>query len=133
MLPTTSPPAQDAVLPTLVEVAAVDSLTLAMVQIGRATDHLTLFEAADWSPLPGHPDLAPHREAILAAEGFHESLRNLSDTHTADQQFVQWLRAAEQQAQELSAAVATHDKAAASKHWQLLGNSCQQCHSKYRN
>lgn len=127
------PPVKGALLPPLVEVAKVDSLTAAMAQIDRATDHLKLCQAANWQPIAEHPDITARQEALLVWEGLHEAARQLTDMQRADARFVEWFAAAEQTAQELERALDTNDAILAAKHMEVLSKSCQQCHKAYRD
>ncbi len=127
------PPAPGTVLPTLVEVAEVDSLTAAMAQADRASDHLKLCQAANWQPIADHPDISAGQEALLLREAFHEATRQLSDAERSDARFVAWLSEAEKSAAGLEAAITANDVGLANKQMDILGKSCQQCHKVYRD
>ncbi len=127
------PPPDGAVLPALVEFAKVDSLTAAMAQLDRATDHLKLCQAANWRPIAEHPDITARQEALLVREGLHEAARQLTDVQRADARIVEWFAAAEQTAQELERALEANDAILAAKHMEVLSKSCQQCHKAYRD
>lgn len=124
-------PAADATLPDLVEVAEVDSLVAAMAQIDRGFDNLKLIWAAKWTTPADHPDLVPEQEALLVQEGFRESIRNLGgDAH---EQLKTWLAEAEAAATKLQQALKSGDLATATAQYQIVEQSCKQCHKAYRD
>jgi protein tyrosine phosphatase (PTP) superfamily phosphohydrolase (DUF442 family) len=125
------PPAVDAKLPELVEVATVDSLTAAMSQVDRAFDNLKLCRDAKWAVPDDHPDIVPNQEALLLFEGLHEASRNLGD-HNEDQ-LKNWLAEAETQAAELRSDVQKKDSQAATERLVAIEHLCKQCHQKYRD
>jgi protein tyrosine phosphatase (PTP) superfamily phosphohydrolase (DUF442 family) len=127
------PPTKDALLPALVEVAQVDSLTAAMAQIDRASDNLKLLQQTSWQPLPDHPDITARQEALLVREGFHEAARQLTLEQQSDDRFVEWFATAENTAQELEQALAEKSLKLATQRLVLLGKCCQQCHKAYRD
>jgi protein tyrosine phosphatase (PTP) superfamily phosphohydrolase (DUF442 family) len=126
-----APPAQDAELPTLMEVAEVESFAAAMAKIDRNFDNLMLCQQADWSVPRDHPDLVPRQEALILKEGLRESLRNL----VADrpQEFRQWLEESSDLAETLEDALQRNDVPQASRRLEQLEQSCKRCHARYRN
>lgn len=125
------PPASDAVLPELVAVAEVGSLTAAMAHIDRAKDNLALAKEASWSGVEEHPDLVASQEALILREALHEFARHR--TNDDDEVFVNLLAETESIAIELESAIKLHDHKAADEHFVRLLKSCKQCHVKYRD
>ncbi|QEG34951.1 dual specificity protein phosphatase family protein [Bythopirellula goksoeyrii] len=127
------PPAEDATLPALVEVAEVDSLTAAMAQVDRASDHLKLCQAADWQPMAEHPDISARQEALLLREGLFEAARQLTAEQRSDTRLASWFGSALRSAKELEHALEAKNSDLAAQKMELLHKSCQQCHSAYRD
>jgi protein tyrosine phosphatase (PTP) superfamily phosphohydrolase (DUF442 family) len=130
------PPGDDAALPELREIAEVGSLTAAMAKIDRAYDHLMLFRGAngmvvDGTAPEGHPDLVAAQEALLLKEGLRESARHLSGKF--DEQFREWMLAAETNAGQLEQALKDQDAVGADRHFKTVMESCKACHDRYRN
>ena len=125
------PPAADAELPELVEVARVESLAAAMAKIDRHFDHLKLCASADWKSPKEHPDLDASAESLLMQEGLHECLRQLTGNH--DEQFQHWLKDSDDAAAELHRAIKAGDPTKASQLLKSLEKTCIQCHAAYRN
>ena len=128
-----APPAADVDLPELVEVADVGSMAAAMAQIDRASDNLKLCEAAEWKTPPGHPDVAPAQEALLLKEGFHETARQLAEKNDYDEQFLAWIKQAEQTAAQLEAALNEGNAEAAAAVFAEVQKQCKRCHVDYRD
>ncbi|MCU0962892.1 MAG: hypothetical protein MUF48_22580 [Pirellulaceae bacterium] len=126
-----APPAADAELPELVEVAQVDSLAAAMAQLDRSWDHLKRCREANWSAPVEHPDLVPSQEALLIEEALREAGRNLGSE--CGEQFRQWLTAAQEAARQLRVRLNTADRAGATEQFLRLEQSCPQCHHTYRD
>jgi len=120
----------DAKLPELVEVAEVDSLAVAMAQLGRAWDGLKLCQAAGWKTPKDHADLAPKHQALLVLEGFKESRRNLEYD---DPQMAKWLEEATAQAEQLHQSLQAGRTADATRPYKQLEAACMRCHEQYRN
>jgi protein tyrosine phosphatase (PTP) superfamily phosphohydrolase (DUF442 family) len=125
------PPGHDELLPDLVEAAEVNSLAAAMSQLDRHVDHLKQCRDAAWSVPPAHPDLVPHQEAVIVKEGLREARRNLSGSY--DSIFKTWLVEAAESAERLEVLLRSGESAAATRQFQLLEQSCNRCHAKYRN
>ena len=126
-----SPPAPDAPLPELTEVAEVSSLVAAMTGLDRNYDLLTESREAEWSIPPDHPDVVPAHEALLVREGLHEIGRQqLGDP---DDEFRQLLADAERAAADLEAALQAEDRDAATESFERLSASCTACHAVYRD
>lgn len=125
------PPADDAQLPELVEVAEVGSMAAAMAKIDRAKDNLKLSQQAKWSVPPDHPDIVPTQEALILKEALHETGRNLSGDY--DDEFTVRLKESEEIAIALEAALNNNRPQAASQHFERMLQSCKACHVKYRD
>lgn len=126
-----TPPAADAKLPALVEIAEVDSLAAAMAKIDRNFDNLKLIQATGWKPSKDHPDLAPVSEIVVLRETLHESNRTM--VADRDPQLKTWLLDAEANAKSLEDAILSNISAELTPRFQKLEASCKQCHNKYRS
>ncbi|MBI1347852.1 hypothetical protein GC163_16370 [bacterium] len=120
----------DTPLPELTSVAKVNSLAVAMAQIGRANDHLKLLASHQWQTSAEHPDLVPVAEATVLAEGFHEAVRLLAADRPAELKGE--LEASEQLAKELLKRIETEPDMAEAV-FKSLQQSCQSCHATYRD
>jgi len=125
------PPASDAELPELVEVAEVGSLAAAMAQLDRHFDNLKLCRAAKWQTPADHADLVPAQEALIVKEGLREAARQLGPEH--DARFREWLAEAEQLADKLETALRATPPVDVEPEYARLEQSCKQCHKAYRN
>jgi protein tyrosine phosphatase (PTP) superfamily phosphohydrolase (DUF442 family)/cytochrome c556 len=125
------PPAADAKLPELHEVARVGSLAAAMAKIDRTFDELKLCQQADWMAPVEHPDLAPRAEVALVREQFREAARLLTKDH--DARFKTWLAEAEATAGAIESALQSDEPDKATRSLQQLETSCKRCHAAYRN
>jgi protein tyrosine phosphatase (PTP) superfamily phosphohydrolase (DUF442 family)/cytochrome c556 len=126
-----TPPAVDATLPELVEIAQVDSLAAAMAKIDRNFDNLKLVQAAKWKTPRDHPDLVPVQEIVVLRETLHEANRTM--VADRDPQFKTWLLDAEALAKSLEDAILSDITDELTPRFQKLEASCKQCHGKYRN
>jgi protein tyrosine phosphatase (PTP) superfamily phosphohydrolase (DUF442 family) len=125
------PPAADAQLPELVEIAKVESLAAAMAQVDRASDNLKLCAEAGWKVPPDHPDVDPPHEALMLLEGLKEAERNLEGDY--DDRFKQWLGESVQLAGATEAALKSGDDKKTAAAFQAMQNACNRCHVEYRN
>lgn len=125
------PPAKNAALPELHEVAEVESYAAAMAKIDRNFDNLKFCQEADWSVPAEHPDLAPRQEALILKEGLREALRNLVADQPAELRA--WLGEAASTAAAIEQALQRNEGAAATELLKALEQSCKKCHNKYRN
>ncbi|MEO8164070.1 MAG: cytochrome c [Betaproteobacteria bacterium] len=129
-----TPPAEGADLPELVSVAEVGSLVAAMANIDRASDNLKLCAAAAaWKAPAEHPDVAPAQQALLLKEGFRETVRQLVESNDYDEQFLTWMKEAEELATTLESALQANDDETAAATFSKIQDQCKQCHGKYRN
>jgi protein tyrosine phosphatase (PTP) superfamily phosphohydrolase (DUF442 family) len=125
------PPASDADLPLLVEVADIGSFAAAMAKIDRSYDNLKLCREASWGVPDDHPDLVPARVTLILREELHEAGRNLAEKY--DDQFRAWLSEAETLARHIEEALKSDRPADAGVHFDQLRESCKRCHRKVRN
>lgn len=126
------PPAKDAELPELPEVAEVDSLAAAMANVDRAVDLLALSSEHDWQTPPKHPDVSPAQKALLLREAFHEIGRSLANENPYDDRFAEWIAAAEANAARLESSIRA-ETPDASDLLAAMRSRCKQCHAAYRN
>ena len=130
------PPSPETELPQLEEVAKVPSLAEIMSRVGRAYDNLKQCQDASWSAPINRHDFVPAEQALLLKESLRELARDLDQTtgKRFDQDFITRLKAAESIARNLETSLTMHQaKAASSRHFELLKQSCVQCHDHYRN
>lgn len=128
---TYQPPPLDAELPELVEIAEIESFTVAMAQVDRSFDNLKLCRDAGWSELRDHPDIDAAQEALLVQEGLHEAGRNIDAGYGA--QVKSWLVASEDFAKELRTVLSDQNPDLANEKFRALEQSCRQCHRAYRD
>ena len=129
-------PSDDIQLPTLVEVAKVESLAAAMARIDRNFDNLKLCAAADWKTPVDHPDLVARQEALQLQESLFESSRRLAEKNHAteyDAPFRTLLTETDTVAQTLYKSLQANNSAAATAAFSTLQKNCKQCHVKYRD
>lgn len=126
-----TPPATDAKLPELVEVAKVGDMAAAMAQIDRAKDNLVLAQKEQWSTPQDHPDIVPAQEAIILREALHETGRHLTGDY--DDEFMALLLQSEQEATTIETALKENRPEAASAAMEKLLKTCKECHTKYRD
>jgi hypothetical protein len=125
-------PAATERLPELESEARIDSIPAAMAQLDRASDHLKSCQAVQWTMPPNHPDLVPAEETRRMVEGLEETLRHLAGDY--DQlDFRAWLTDAITAARQLEVAIRAGQVESATAHFRRLQQSCQTCHSKYRD
>lgn len=123
----------DAVSDRFPEVAPIPDFVKAMADISHAYDHLRQVQAADWQVPAHHPDLVP----LAEAGRLENRLRILRESDAVAEyppEFAQLLKTAWMQAGAfetlLKADAPAADRSAA---LDLLGQSCKNCHSTYRN
>lgn len=119
------------------EISQVDDLVALMVLAEKRYDHLQLLHTADWRPPPAHPDLDPAHEALLLREVFAEMAR-LPELASRPEEFRRGLSAAAAEAGRLEDALRAapgRDSVDADRSALLkrCGQSCTQCHAKYRD
>ncbi len=111
-------------------------VTQAMVAIDHHWDSLKLIRAAGWKPPADHPDLVPAQEALQLVETYQE-LRRLPEITRRPKEFQRWLADAHSQARELERVLAkekpTLEKEKAERLYRQLGDTCNQCHARYRD
>jgi len=124
-------PLAQELLPELVPVAEVDSLTAAMAGLDRAWDRLNSLRRNGWKPLAGHPDITAAREALLLEEGFRESVRALGAD--GEPSLRSGLNQAEASARALGRALGDGRLEQAAALGDELKRSCAACHQRQRN
>lgn len=132
----------------LVERAKPAGLIEAMLVIDDAFDHLGLIEKAGWKAPAGHPDLVPAAEAARLADALRDILaaqrdgkltashrdRLLQSPRVGGRTFTETAADAHAAAQELENAITTGEPATALKpKWELVSQSCRDCHRAYRD
>lgn len=125
------PPSKDEKLPELKESAEVESLAAAMAKLDRHFEQVKLLAKSDWKAPKEHPDLDSAAEAILVEEGLKESLRQ--SKAGADAKMVELLSQSVTTAGQLREALQKKDGTLASRHLELLNQSCTRCHAEFRN
>ncbi len=118
---------------SLPEVAKTDDLVQAMVTIDHHWDNVKAVKAAGWKTPPDHPDVEPAHEALQLLEAYREVAR-MPDVAQRPEDFRQYLQKAESAADALEKALReTSDETAKAKAFRVAGESCSQCHAKYRD
>jgi len=127
--------AQLAAMPThFPSVSRTSSLIEAMVAIDAHYDHLKAAQKAGWRTPPEHPDISPAHEATLLWEQLRELART-EDTAGRAPDYRAKLDAAVKQAESLHGTLKLDLPA---KEWRdtafkSIGQSCVDCHKRYRN
>jgi protein tyrosine phosphatase (PTP) superfamily phosphohydrolase (DUF442 family) len=119
--------------------AAVSDFTSAMAQIDRTYDHLVLIQNGGWKPDPSHPDIVPHREALM----MHELLFEIGRTDLAAEldldaaqagDFRQLLDEGASLAKELERELQTElPIPVLDRRMNALNQNCAACHKRFRN
>jgi protein tyrosine phosphatase (PTP) superfamily phosphohydrolase (DUF442 family) len=106
----------------------------AMVQIDETFERIKEVKDAGWASPPHHPDVEPAHEATLLAEAFREMLR-LEDVAGQPEDFRRWTKESEQASWELAEALtgANPDRARAERAFAVVKQTCNTCHTSYRN
>ncbi len=128
----------DRIPDTFPEVSKPGGYIQSMVEIEDAMDHLKTIEKAGWTVPKDHPDLVP----VAEAGRLGDLLRIVGDDPKArakPEELREWLGAASKAAMDIEdqlAAVAkggTPDAKDLTAKLKALGQSCTQCHAKYRD
>jgi protein tyrosine phosphatase (PTP) superfamily phosphohydrolase (DUF442 family) len=120
------------------EVAKVAALAEMMVAVDERWENLKKVRAVGWKPPPDSPDLDPAHEALQLVEHYREASRLRQVRDRADE-FRRWLAEAEKRASQLEGLLRAGreqndlDRAATEKVFRKVGDSCAQCHGKYRD
>jgi len=120
------------------ERVAVAPMAAAMVSLEQTFDNLKRLEAAQWQPLPQHPDVEPGHEALLLREHFTELLRT-DATAVQPPAFQALLRAGLHWSQQLESGLDLNDNLQPIEFEQLtrsmqqLAENCRQCHAQFRD
>ena len=116
--------------PELHEVAPVKPFTQEMALIGDQWDYVKAFKANGWQALEAYPDVTPSG----AAQRIEERLRALTgtDKRASEEDFTTKLDAATRAAKALRESL-EGGAADVDVRMDVLGASCNACHTKYRN
>lgn len=119
--------------------AAVSDFASAMARIDRTYDHLVLIQKGGWKPDPTHPDIVPHREALM----MHELLFEIGRTDLAAEldldaaqsgDFRQLLDEGASIAKELERGLQTElPIPVLDRRMDALKQNCAACHKRFRN
>ncbi len=126
-----TPPSPKTKLPNLVEVARVSSLAAMMAKIDRHYDHLKFCEKAQWQTPKKLPDLVPSQEALILHQTFAESAK--APPRNYDQSFRTWMTESAELSSRLRSAILSGQKEKATRFITSLKQTCNKCHTKYRN
>lgn len=126
-------PPSDVELPSLVSVAVVDSLAVAMAKIDRATGNLKRIREAGWQTPKPRPDLSMAQEALLLSEAFHETIRQLQVSNAHDERLLIWMKESEQRVFELRESIAAGNIKEVETNFHRVQARCNDCHTAYRN
>ncbi|MCC6660263.1 MAG: cytochrome c [Phycisphaerales bacterium] len=122
----------DAVPGAFPEVSPPPGFVKGMVEIDQHHDNLKEIEAAGWTTPSGHPDLVPVAEAGRLADLLRYAAGSpAAAAKPAD--FAAHLLASAELAQAIEDGLPARDAAALSAKFRLLGASCTDCHTKYRD
>lgn len=124
----------DAVPADFPSVWRTSDYTRGMVDIDEAYEHLKAIEKAGWKAPADHPDLVPAAEAGRLADLF----RVLTETDRVRREpaeFADLMRKSQDEAAALERMLSESslDPARLSAQFKMIGASCKQCHTKYRD
>lgn len=114
---------------TLHEVAPVGDMEAEMAAIDRIWDRLKICQKAQWTTPEDHPDVSPAHEALMLEERLREFLRH----EATPKGMAPGFEAAHAAAAGVRAALTAGRLEEVEKHFAVLGQSCKQCHSQYRD
>jgi hypothetical protein len=120
------------------ERAAVPPMATAMVSLEHTFDNLKRLAAADWGPLPEHPDIVARHEALLLREHFTELLRT-DAMAVQPPAFQALLREGLQWAEQLEAGLDLKanqqpiESEQLNRSLQQLAENCRYCHTQFRD
>lgn len=115
-------------------VAKTSSFVDTMVTIDGMFDRLKAVQKAGWEAPKNHPDVSPQHEAVLLWEQFRE-LGRTEDVAQRTEDFRRKLHASERITEQLRDALRekSRDTVAADLAFKQIGESCLNCHERYRN
>jgi protein tyrosine phosphatase (PTP) superfamily phosphohydrolase (DUF442 family) len=126
----------DAVGESFPEISGPTGLVQAMVDVDGAFDHLKAIEAAGWTVPKDQPDLVPAAEAGRLSDLLRVS-SELERAKAQPEDFRSRLAAASKDASEIEQHLVRSGEApdarAMSAKLKSLGQSCKDCHAKYRD
>lgn len=103
-----------------------------MASIDRVWDRIGKSKDASWATPASMPDVDPPHEARMLWESFREAAR-LDDAKKRGDEFLTFLKSAEDGAVAMEEAIRRNDGAAAAKHYDAVKASCTACHQRWRN
>lgn len=113
-------------------IAKVSGMVASMSEIDLVFDNVKAAKAADWGVPKDHPDLVPTKETGRLAKIFAQFAKDPESlSHPADYQAI--LTKSVEASAALDAALRSGDKDAATKHFDVIGKSCKECHKSYRD
>ncbi len=105
-----------------------------MVDADHAFDNLKALEANGWTTPKDHPDLVPAAEAGRIADSFRFLATADAIKKSEPTELIAWLDKASSQASALEEAIVANKPAAElSQLFKVVGQSCKDCHVKYRD
>jgi protein tyrosine phosphatase (PTP) superfamily phosphohydrolase (DUF442 family) len=112
----------------------VSGMTEAMVHVDATWERLKAVRKTSWKTPADHPNVEPAHEATILAEHFRELART-DDVARRDEAFRRHLKASEDAAWELSAALRAGalDAKKAAEAFDSIASSCAKCHTAYRD
>ena len=124
----------DAVPVDFPEIQLPKGLVKSMLEIDEVNENLKLIEQAGWNAPADHPDLVPAAEAGRLANLF-KNLKSNDRVMRKPEDFLERLKAEETRAQKLEEMLAAGEKEVKklSTELSVLGTSCKECHTKYRD
>lgn len=128
-----APSVLDAVPADFPEAAEVSGFVEAMVRIDQLYEHLQLVREAGWRVPKDHPDLVPHREALMLGElmaGQHPEAQR----HPDPAKFLKILEASRKAAGDIARLLqASSGAGTLDNRMEALRVSCRDCHREYRD
>jgi hypothetical protein len=105
-----------------------------MVEIDEAYEHLKAIEKAGWKAPADHPDLVPAAEAGRLAD-LYRVLLDTDRVRREPAEFADLMRKSQDEASALERMLSASslDPARLSAQFKIVGASCKQCHTKYRD
>lgn len=111
---------------------APEGLVAAMADVSRRMENMKMVREAAWQVPPSNPDVSPTHEATLVWEGLRE-MQRLDEAQGYGDDFLGLLAGSEAQARQMEAALLEHAAERAEAAYNGLLETCNTCHTKYRN
>ena len=118
-------------------IAQLPPFAESMVELEHTFDHLKQLAAADWKPLPDHPDLDAAHEALLLTEHFTEMLR-LESTANEPEAFREMLKQSEANARAMHELLVKRRTSSVrpeeiNQPFKRVSEDCTRCHRQFRD